>query len=122
MRIILLRKSATPLSTQVYEQIKASILSNALKVGECLPSIRSLARELEISVITVKIAYERLESEGLIKTVQGKGCFVSDREEDKLRARQDALSRVCEAVKFCRECGVSENEVESVIKTVFNKR
>ena len=121
MSIILLRKSATPLSTQVYEQIKASILSGALKVGECLPSIRSLARELEISVITVKLAYERLESEGLIKTVQGKGCFVSDREEDKLRARQDALTEAYEAVKFCRECGVSESEVESMIKKVFNK-
>ena len=121
MNIILLRKNALPLTTQLYEQIKANITSGAVKSGECLPSIRSLSRELEVSVITVKLAYERLEREGLIVTVQGKGCFVSDSEEQKSKARQEALARVREAAEFCKECGCCDSEIIDNIKEILTK-
>ena len=76
MDIIISNSSNVPLYEQVKEQIKNKIVSNELKAGELLPSIRSLAKDLRISVITTKNAYDELEREGYVETIQGKGTYV----------------------------------------------
>ena len=77
MDIILRSSSSKPIYEQIVSQIKAQIISGALRQGEMLPSMRQLARDLHISVITTKRAYEELEQAGFLETVAGKGCFVS---------------------------------------------
>ena len=84
MNIIISNSSDVPLYEQVKEQIKNKIVSNELKAGEILPSIRNLAKDLKISVITTKNAYDELEREGYVQTIQGKGTYVSNKNvEDK---------------------------------------
>ena len=77
MNILISNSSPDPIYEQISKQIRAQIISGELREGDPLPSIRSLARELQISVITTKRAYEELEKEGFIDTVGGKGCFVA---------------------------------------------
>ncbi len=76
MNILISNLSGVPIYEQIEEQIKAQIMSGALCAGDALPSMRMLAKELKISVITTKRAYEDLERDGYISNVQGKGCFV----------------------------------------------
>lgn len=77
MTIIIDNKSGVPIYDQIYSQIKAQIIGDALRQDEALPSIRSLAKDLRISVITTKRAYDELEAEGFIYTLPGKGSFVA---------------------------------------------
>ena len=77
MNIVISNSTSTPIYVQIAEQIKKSILSEQIDEGEMLPSIRSLAKDLHISVITTKNAYEILEREGLIESIQGKGFYVA---------------------------------------------
>lgn len=88
MDIILLNTADQPIYQQIKSQMITQILNGQLPEGEKLPSIRGLAKELKISVITTKRAYEELENEGFIDTVPGKGSFVSSRDRDMLRERQ----------------------------------
>lgn len=83
--VIVSNASAQPIYEQIYSQIKAQILSGALREGELLPSIRALAKDLRISVITTKRAYDELEKDGYIYTVAGKGCYVAERNEQLVR-------------------------------------
>lgn len=76
MNILISNLSGVPIYEQIEEQIKAQIMSGVLRAGDALPSMRMLAKELKISVITTKRAYEDLERDGYISNVQGKGCFV----------------------------------------------
>ncbi|GEM_PF-3141983 len=78
MNIVVLKTSTTPLYKQIYDQILTQILKRELKPNECLPSIRQVARELNISVISVKGAYDALEQDGYIYTLPAKGCFVAE--------------------------------------------
>ena len=78
MELIIRNNSGQPIYDQISGQIKAQILSGALSPGDALPSIRGLAKDLKISVITTKRAYDELEAQGLINTVAGKGCFVAE--------------------------------------------
>ena len=79
MELIIRNVNSQPIYDQIYTQIKAQIVSGALGPGEALPSIRALAKDLKISVITTKRAYDELEADGLLYTVAGKGCFVAER-------------------------------------------
>lgn len=88
MNITVSNASQEPIYEQIAQQYKKLILSQALQPGDCLPSIRSLARELGISVITTKRAYEELEKEGYIEAVAGKGSFVSKSSRDFLREKK----------------------------------
>ena len=88
MDIIISNSSGKPLYEQIIGQIKKMIISGELKPGEMLPSMRYLAKELRISVITTKRAYEELEREGFITTVQGKGSFVSEHNMELIREQQ----------------------------------
>ena len=91
MNLFIDNKSGAPIYDQIYTQIKNEILNGNLQPDEALPSIRALARDLRISVITTKRAYEELEREGLIVTAAGKGCFVAERSAEWLREGENAL-------------------------------
>lgn len=85
MTILIDNKSGLPIYDQIYSQIKAQIISGGLQTDEALPSIRSLAKDLRISVITTRRAYDELEQEGFIYTIPGKGCFVAQKNLQLLR-------------------------------------
>ena len=92
MTIIIDNKSGVPIYDQIYSQIKAQIIGDALRQDEALPSIRSLAKDLRISVITTKRAYDELEAEGFIYTLPGKGSFVAPKNTELLR--EENLRRI----------------------------
>ena len=110
MEILISNASGLPIYEQITTQIKQKILSGELAAGEALPSIRALAKDLRISVITTKRAYDELEREGLVCTVAGKGCFVAARNLEKvaeLAAQADVSGEeLCEMLRALRE----ENE------------
>lgn len=85
MNIIISNSSGVPIYEQIEEQIKTQIMSGSLTAGDALPSMRVLAKELKISIITTKRAYEDLERDGYIATVQGKGCFVNSMNADLIK-------------------------------------
>lgn len=88
MNVFIDNKSGVPIYDQIYTQIKNQIISGALREDEALPSIRSLAKDLRISVITTKRAYDELEKEGFIYTIPAKGCFVAAKNTELLREEQ----------------------------------
>ena len=97
MTIIIDNKSGVPIYDQIYSQIKAQIIGDALRQDEALPSIRSLAKDLRISVITTKRAYDELEAEGFIYTLPGKGNFVAPKNTELLR--EENLRRIEEHMR-----------------------
>ena len=106
MDIILSNSSDEPIYAQIATQIKALIMNGTLKSGDALPSMRMLATQPRISVITTKRAYEELERDGFIETVAGKGCFVKMQNTDFLREEhmrqiETLLEKVCEQAKVC---------------------
>lgn len=109
-----------PIYAQVREQIKEAILSGAVKEGEVLPSIRALAKDLRISVITTKRAYDELERDGYVHTVQGKGVFVAPKDGDVVR--EDCLRRIEgemeEILHLARVCGLTVDELVEMLKTL----
>lgn len=121
MDIIINNASNQPLYEQIVTQIKQLIISNVLKEGEALPSMRLLAKELKISVITTKRAYEELEREGFIETVTGKGSFVSAKnpellKEESYRIIEQYLNKVVEKAKLC---GLSKQEILELLDTLY---
>ena len=105
MDIIISNSSGKPIYEQIADQVKEQIMAGALAAGDALPSMRLLAKELRISVITTKRAYEELEREGFITTVPGKGCFVAPRNlelarEESLRRMEEHLGRAVEAARL----------------------
>lgn len=120
MKIVIDSNSGVPLNEQIRMQILRQIIDGELKENECLPSIRFVARELGIGVITVKTAYEKLESDGFIYTVQGKGCFVSGTAaENKEPVSALAKERLSAAVEYCRSLGVDKDELIKMIEELF---
>ena len=123
MKIIISNSSKEPIYEQISSQIKDMILKGELKEGELLPSIRGLARDLQISVITTKRAYDELEKEGFIETVQGKGSYVAaqNRElmrEKKLKIIEEKLFQVVEESKLL---GLNYKEIEEMLRILFRE-
>ena len=121
MDIILRNGGDKPIYEQIADQIRAQILSGALKAGDALPSMRLLAKELRISVITTKRAYEELEREGFLYTVPGKGCFVAPQDpallrETQLRQVEELLSQ---AVDEARRGGLSLDELRELLDILY---
>lgn len=121
MNIIISNSSNKAIYTQIVEQIKADIIKGNLEQGEALPSIRSLARELNISVITTKRAYEELEKDGFIETVPGKGSFIAPQNkelmnEKKRKIIEDKLSQV---VNESKVLGISMEELSEMLKILY---
>lgn len=123
MRIIISNSSDDPIYEQISSQIKSMIIKGDLEVGEGLPSIRGLARDLQISVITTKRAYDELEKEGFIETMQGKGSFVAMQnkelmKEKKLKIIEDKLTEI---VKESKIMGLDYSEVEAMLRILFEE-
>ena len=114
MDIIIQNTSGKPIYEQITAQIKNQILSGALQAGDALPSMRLLAKELRISVITTKRAYEELERDGFIETVTGKGSFVAAQNAELLR--EEALRG---AVDTARQGSVTDSEVREMLELVL---
>jgi len=117
----LLQNSGEPIYKQIAEQFKEEILSGKIKEGEYLPSIRGLAKELRISVITTMKAYEELESEGLVTASQGKGFYVNAQNSDLLREQH--MRKVEEylnlAIKASKIAGMTEKELTDSLKLLM---
>lgn len=123
MRIIISNHSGIPIYEQIKNQIKEMILTGKLTQGESLPSIRQLARDLRISVITTSRAYSELEQEGFISTMQGKGCFVMPQksemiQEQYLRRIEKHLS---DAIRDCRFAGIENDELMEMLKLLLEE-
>ena len=116
MQLYIDNRSGAPIYDQIYSQIKAQIIAGKLAPGEALPSIRALAKDLRISVITTKRAYDELESEGFIYTLPGKGCFVAERSTELLR--EENLKKIEEHMQEVRRlasaCRLTENELDDM--------
>lgn len=121
MNIWIDNRSGAPIYDQIYTQIKDQIIGGQLQADELLPSIRSLAKDLRISVITTKRAYEELEKEGFIYTVAAKGCFVAPKNTQLLREEnlKQLENHLQEAIRLASSCGLSEAEVASLLHTLY---
>ena len=110
MNILIDNKSGTPIYDQIYSQIKGQIISGALKQDELLPSIRGLAKDLRISFITTKRAYEELEKEGFIYTLPAKGCYVAPKNVELLREEnlKKIEEHIDEIVRLAASCNLSK--------------
>ena len=117
MNILIDNKSVSPIYDQIYSQIKSQIISGALKENEMLPSIRGLAKDLKISFITTKRAYDELEREGFIYTIQAKGCYVAVKNVELIR--EENLKKIEEhiehIVQLATSCNLSRDDIISMI-------
>lgn len=121
MNINIQSKSSVPIYEQIKNQIKESIIAGEMKEGEPIPSIRTLARDLKISVITTKRAYEELEKEGLIYSVAGKGFYVDNPDtgylvEKKVQGLEEQLDAV---LQLCKEAQLSKEEVKDMVDILW---
>jgi GntR family transcriptional regulator len=121
MRILISNASPDPIYEQIARQIKGQILGGELAEGDMLPSIRKLARDLQISVITTKRAYEELEHEGFIDTVGGKGTFVAAENPEFLREkRMKAVEeKLTEAIEQARLLGVGPGQLTEMLRLLY---
>jgi len=123
MELIIRNSANQPIYEQISTQIKAQIIAGKLAPGDALPSIRALAKDLKISVITTKRAYDELEAEGFLYTVAGKGCFVAEADverirEQKLKKLEEQLSG---AAELARDCGVSGKELLEMLRILLEE-
>lgn len=121
MDIIISEKSDTPIYEQVYVQIASQILNGDLKANDCLPSIRTIAREVGISIITIKKAWELLEADGLIYTRTGIGSFVSEHAKNRLNDKKYAFAveRFRKDAVFYRELNISREEFIKIVEKEY---
>lgn len=120
MNILINNRSGQPIYEQIYTQIKNNIINGTLKENEALPSIRSLAKDLHISVITTKRAYDELEHEGFIYTVASKGCFVAAKNaellrEENLRKIEEHLQQIS---SLATSCGLGRKEIIEMFNVI----
>ena len=123
MNIFIDNKSGVPIYDQICTQIRDQVVSGVLMPDEALPSIRNLAKDLKISVITTKRAYEELEREGLIYTVPAKGCFVAGLSAERLR--EDHLRRIeahlAEVVRLASSCALTEADAAEMLHMMWEE-
>lgn len=122
MQILINNSDGVPIYEQILRQIKEMILSGELKEGDPLPSMRLLAQQLRISVITTKRAYEELEREGFIESFTGKGSFVRSKSSELIREANlkiidESLAKACDSAK---KCGISADELKDIIDIIYN--
>ena len=121
MNIIISNSSSEPIYEQIANQIKKSIITGNLLESEPLPSIRKLAKELQISVITTKRAYEELEKEGLVESVRGKGFFVAPKNKELLKEKKMQLieEKLSEVIDESKILGLSIEDLFEIIKLLY---
>jgi len=122
LKIIISNSSSDPIYEQVTKQIKSQIISGDLTEGDPLPSIRKLAQELQISVITTKRAYEELEKEGFIDTVGGKGCFVAMQNKELLREKKmkTVEEMLSSTVSEAKKLGINFSELKEMLELIYS--
>lgn len=123
LTIVISNASDQPIYDQIYTQMKNSILTGKLSEGEPLPSIRALAKELRISVITTKRAYDELERDGFVDMVAGKGCFVARRNvellrEENLRQIEEHMQRIAE---LAAACGLTKDQLLEMLQLQYEE-
>lgn len=123
MNIIISNSSGKPIYEQITAQIKGMVMNGTLKPGDSLPSMRLLAKELRISVITTKRAYEELERDGFITTIVGKGSFVqeADREFVKEEQLRTVESHLQAAVDTAKQYGMEEAELIEILRMLYEE-
>ena len=121
MDIILSNASGKPIYEQITDQVKAQIMAGALSAGDALPSMRLLAKELRISVITTKRAYEELERDGFLENVPGKGCFVAPQNRELLREAQlrKVEEKLSQAVEEARKGAFPLEELHEMLDILY---
>ncbi len=117
MHILIDNKSGAPIYDQIYTQIKDQIIRGELKEHDMLPSIRGLAKDLRISFVTTKRAYDELEKEGFLYTIQAKGCFVAPKNtellrEENLKKIEDHIDQI---VRLAASCNLSREEILNMV-------
>lgn len=123
MQISVSNKASRPLYEQIVTQIKAQIMSGELQAGEALPSIRSLAKSLHISVLTVQKAYDALQQDGFIETTAGKGCYVSAQNQDfYLEEQQKRIEEhFVAAIGIARESGIDLEHLMGLLRLLYEE-
>lgn len=122
MNIIITNSGGVPIYEQIASQIKGQILSGTLKEGDALPSMRALAQDLRVSVITTKRAYEILESEGFIQSFTGRGSFVSAADPEMLKEQnlREIEEHLSQAADIAKRSGVSKQELLDILSVFFD--
>ena len=117
MNILIDNKRGAPIYDQIYSQIKCQIISGALREDDMLPSIRGLAKDLRISFITTKHAYEELEKDGFIYTLPGKGCYVAPKNVELLREEnlKKIEEHIDEIVRLAASCNISKKDIIEMV-------
>ena len=123
MNINISNTSTIPLYEQIVTQIKSQILNGSLQSGEGLPSIRNLAKELKVSIITTKRSYEELEKDGFIQTVVGKGTFVSNQNTERLKeiTLYNLENKLEEIIKQAKSAGITLEEGLEIFKSIYEE-
>ena len=121
--IIISNSSGKPIYEQIADQVKEQIMAGALAAGDALPSMRLLAKELRISVITTKRAYEELERDGFLENVPGKGCFVAPQNRELLREAQlrRVEEKLTQAIEEARRGAVSLEELKEMLTEMYQE-
>ena len=124
MHVFIDNKSGTPIYDQIYTQIKAQIINGSLGEDEMLPSIRGLAKDLRISFITTKRAYEELEKDGFIYTVPGKGCFVAAKNLELLRELylKQIEEYMDQVVRLADACNLTKKDITDMVAFAWEER
>ena len=123
MNIIVNNTSMQPIYEQIVNQIKASIVSGSLKEGQALPSVRTLAKDLRVSALTVKKSYDALEEQGFIVTVHGKGSFVSCASQELMleEKRKEVENDLETAIRKGRSLGMSKTELSELFMLILEE-
>ena len=123
MQIIINNSSMQPIYEQIVNQIKAAIIQGKIKEEQMLPSVRSLAKGLRISALTVKKAYDTLEEQGFIVTVHGKGSFVSCANQELMleEKRKEVEYDIEMAIRKGRSCGMNNQELGELFKLILEE-
>lgn len=123
MDIVVSNKASSPLYEQIAKQMKAAIMSGELKAGEAIPSVRSLAKSLQISILTVQKAYATLQEDGFIETTAGKGCYVSAQNQDfYLEEQQKKIEeKFTEAVEIARTSGINLDKLINLLTLLYQE-
>ena len=123
MEIVVSNKASRPLYEQIATQMKAQIMSGKVKPGEAIPSVRSLAKSLHISILTVQKAYAALQEDGFIETTAGKGCYVSPQNQDfYLEEQQKSIEeKFSEAIEIARASGISLEKLTELLALMYQE-
>ena len=123
MKIIINNTSMIPIYEQIVEQIKALIINGELKENDILPSVRSLSKDLKISALTVKKAYDNLEQEGFTSTIHGKGTYVNASNKNLIieEQRKEVEQEIEMAIQKGRRCGLSDEEIRALFELMMEE-